>query len=56
MFLKYQRRPPEAPLYLCPENSGFEASKIKNLCPEIADLRPQKSDLCPEIADFRGWA
>ena len=27
-------RPPEAPIYLCPENSGFEASKIENLCPD----------------------
>ena len=45
-------RPPEAPIYLCPENSGFEASKIENLCPEIADLRPEKSDLCPGHSGF----
>jgi len=51
---QYPSRPPEAPIYLCLENSRFEASKIENHCPEIADLRPEKSDLCPEIADFRG--
>ena len=45
-------RPPEAPIYLCPENSRFEASKIKNICPEIADLRPEKSDLCPGHSGF----
>ena len=52
ILLAYFTRPPEAPIYLCPENSGFEASKIENLCPEIADLRPEKSDLCPGHSGF----
>jgi hypothetical protein len=41
-------RPPEAPPNGCPENSGFEGSKIANLCPQIADFRPEKLDVCPE--------
>ncbi|KAH7883559.1 hypothetical protein F5I97DRAFT_1831286 [Phlebopus sp. FC_14] len=33
----YTDRPPEAPSYVCPADSRFEAPKRQNVCPEIAD-------------------
>ncbi|KAH7920728.1 hypothetical protein BV22DRAFT_1050143 [Leucogyrophana mollusca] len=35
--------PPEAPPYVCPKNSGFEAEKTQNPCPKIADLRGRRA-------------
>jgi hypothetical protein len=44
------------PIYLCPENGRFEASKIENPCLEIVDLRLGMLDLGLGIVDFRVWA
>jgi hypothetical protein len=57
-YANYHHRPPEAPLYVCPDFCGFEGPKMALGLSVFrgfeTGLRTLALEVCPLIADSRG--